>query len=167
MSLVEVLVSALIMVVVALGLIPLFTRSMRQNREGANFMDLTNVARSSLEEHLQMDFNAPRLTVPAGSDELLLQQFWNAATEQWLPLPADLNTLPVTARFERTVQIQQFAAGDLIQDGRLDDPLAGDAPADIVQLKRIRVLVRALSIAGQEYVTGRPTPVSLEVLKGI
>ena len=167
MSLIEVLVAALIMVVVALGLIPIFTRSMRQNREGANFLDLTNVARSSLEEHLQMEFGAPRLTIPAGSDELVVQHYWNAATRQWLPLPADLNTLPVTARFERTVQIQQFASGDLILDGTLDDPLSGDAPEDLVQLKRIRVVVRALSIAGQEYITGRPTPVALEVLKAV
>src|SRR5688500_9627085 len=130
MSLIEVLVAALIMVVVALGLIPLFTRSMRQNREGANFTDLTNVARSALEEYLQMDFIAPRLTIPPGSEELVVQHYWNAATEEWLPLPADLNTLPATARFERTIQVQQFASGDLILDGTLDDPLAGDAPAE-------------------------------------
>jgi type II secretory pathway pseudopilin PulG len=167
MSLVEVLVAALIMVVVALGLIPLFARSMRQNREGANFMDLTNVARSALEEHLQMDFAAPRLTIPAGSDELVVQQYWDSATDQWLPLPADLNTLPATAEFERTIQIQQFASGDLILDGTLDDPLAGDVPADLVQLKRIRVMVRALTVAGREYVAGRPTPVALEVLKAV
>lgn len=167
MSLVEVLVAALIMVVVALGLIPLFTRSMRQNREGANFTDLTNVARSALEEYLQMDFGAPRLTIPAGSEELVVQHYWNAATEEWLPLPADLDTLPATARFERTIQVQQFASGDLILDGTLDDPLAGDAPADLVQLKRIRVMVRALTIAGREFVSGRPTPVALEVLKAV
>ena len=167
MSLVEVLVAALIMVVVALGILPLFTRSIRQNREGANFTDLTNVARSALEEYLQMDFRAPKLTVPAGTDELVVQHYWDSAARQWLPLPADLNSLPGTARFERTIQVQQFASGDLILDGTLDDPLAGDAPADLVQLKRIRVMVRALTISGREFVAGRPTPVGLEVLKAI
>ena len=167
MSVVEVLVASLIMVVVALGLIPLFARSMRQNREGANFMELTNVARSALEEYLQMDFGAPRLTIPAGSDELVVQHFWNSATHEWEPLPADLNTLPASADFERTIQVQQFTSGDLILDGTLDDPLAGDVPADLVQLKRIRVMVRALTISGREFVAGRPTPVSLEVLKAV
>jgi type II secretory pathway pseudopilin PulG len=167
MTLVEVLVAVLIMVVVAMGLIPLFSRSIRQNREGANFMELTNVARSTLEQYLQLDFNAPQLTLADGQPDIVIQEYWHQGVRQWLPLPADLNTLPIAAQVERTILIQQFSSGDLILDGKLDTPHPGGTSLQQIQLKRIRVMVRPLSIVGREFATGRPTPIALEVLKAV
>lgn len=163
MSLIEVLIAVLLMVVVALSLLPLFSRSIRQNREGGNLTDLTNVARSALEEHLQLDFNAPQLAIAVGSTERWTHQYWSAPQRRWLAL-ADPANPPAGALWARSVQIQQFASGDLLDDGFLDDPLDGNAPADEIQLKLIRVIVRPL---WRSTAFGRPTPIALEVLKAV
>jgi type II secretory pathway pseudopilin PulG len=163
MSLIEVLVAVLLMATVAVSILPIFVRSMRQNREGGNFTDLTNVARSSLEEHLQLDINAPRLTLAVGSNELILHEYWNAVQRRWLPLVDPANP-PAGARWHRAVQVQQFSSGDLIDDGWLDNPRVGGTPADQVQLKLIRVTVRPLWRNNE---LGPPTPISMEVIKAL
>jgi prepilin-type N-terminal cleavage/methylation domain-containing protein len=164
MSLIEVLIAVLIMVVIAIGLLPLFNRSIRQNRDGSNYMELTNVARSTLEEYSQLDFNAQGLAVPAGQTMLLRHEYWSNAESRWLPLP-DPNNPPATARWQRSVQIEQFTAGDLVEDRALDDPLDGDTPEEFVHLKRIRVTVRPRWTAFDIF--GRPTPIALQVVKTI
>jgi prepilin-type N-terminal cleavage/methylation domain-containing protein len=162
MSLIEVLVGVAIMMIIAMGLIPLFSRSIRQNREGANFTDLTNVARTTLEEYVRYDFNAPQLTLAPGKVDLTVQQYYDTTSAQWVAIPA---TIPYTARFQRTIVVEQFTAGDLTDNGSLDDPLDGGVTKDAVQVKRIRVLVRPLWKF--EAAFGRPTPVQVETLKAI
>jgi prepilin-type N-terminal cleavage/methylation domain-containing protein len=163
MSLIEVLIAVALMVTVALSLLPLFSRSIRQNREGGNFTELTNVARSSLEEYLQLDFNSPQLTIPAGSDERLVNEYWDGTLRRWMPLADPLNP-PAGALWQRSVQVQQFAGGDLLTDGVLDDPVDGGALIGNVQLKMIRVTARPL---WRNFNLGRPTPVVLEVIKAL
>lgn len=163
MSLIEVLIAVAIMVTVSLSLLPLFARSIRQNREGGNWTETNNVARSALEEYQQLEFGATQLVIPAGSTERLSNQYWNAVNRRWADL-ADPSNPPAGARWQRSVSVQQFSSGDLIEDGWLDDPLDGAAPADQVQLKLVRVLVRPLWRNEQ---IGRPTPVVLEAIKSI
>lgn len=163
MSLIEVLIAVAIMMVIALGIIPLFTRAMRLNREGANFSDVTNVARTTLEEYLKLDFNSPQLTLAAGQTTLTTDQYWDATTRLWTAVP--VGGPPAGAIWERTISVQQFAAGDLTSDGSLDSPLDGSVTKDNVQLKRIRVAVRPLWQGTN--VLGRPSPAALELIKSM
>lgn len=183
MSLIEVLIAVLIMTVVALGIIPLFTRSIRQNREGGNYTNLTNVARSALEEVKGLDLNSPQLKIANASTVRNMYQYYDTATRTWfswdvagagtwqdlggLPTALDNGALPAappsTAVWYRTITVEQFLSADLTDDGVLDHPLLGSTDAMDVHLKRIRVAVRPMW--GAESIFGRPTPVSLEVIK--
>ena len=166
MSLIEVLVAVLIMVAIALGVLPLFTRSIRQNREGANYMNLTNVARSTLESYMQLGFDDPRLAVPVGENALERHEYWDEGDSTWKPM-ADAETLPAgkNVRWQRTIEVQQFSAGDFVDNGQLDNPLDGGFSPEFVQLKVVRVFVRPRWRA--DFAFGRPTPVALEIVKAI
>ena len=166
MSLIEVLVAVLIMATVALSIIPLFIRAIRQNHDGATYNDVTNVARSALEEVVRHDFNAPELTVDVGTQKRTKQVF-DRGLQRWvdstasMPAPSD-PTKPHL--YERWVTVEQFRGGDFNDDGYLDDPLpAGTNPMQ-VNLKRIRVMVRPL--LGSSFF-GRPAPTTLEIIKAI
>jgi prepilin-type N-terminal cleavage/methylation domain-containing protein len=169
MSLVEVLVAVAIMALVALAILPLFTRAVRQNREGGNFTEVTNVARSALEEYLQLDFNAPRLTVADGQTILRRQDYWDPVNRRWEPYdpaapPFPIESPPVGVLWHRAIDVQQFTSGDLLEDGALDDPLDGSVSDERVQLKLIRVTVQPL---WNSFASGRPSPIALEGLKAV
>lgn len=168
MSLIEVLIAVLIMVVIALGILPLFSRSVRQNREGANYTDITNVARSALEEYLRLDFNAPEMTLPGGSTQLFTKQVYDRQLQRWVDstvaIPAPANAAKPHL-YERWIVIQQFTSGDFTSDGYLDDPKPGNTDRMLIQLKRIRVTVRPLWKS--ELALGNPMPFALETVKAI
>jgi type II secretory pathway pseudopilin PulG len=181
MSLIEVLVAVAIMMTIALGIIPLFTRSIRQNKEGDNYTNYTNVARTTLEEIKSLDINAPQLTIASARSVRNMYQYWSNATQTWwswdttagawanlggLPTGADDGGLPApapaNALWYRTITVEQFTAGDLTDDKSLDFPLPGSADAMNVHYKRVRVAVQPL---WRLEILGRPTPISLEVIK--
>ena len=173
MSLIEVLIALVLIGVVAIGIVPLFARSVRQNREGGNYTDITNVARSCLEEYLQFEFNAPSLTVPAGSTERMTNQYLDPGTKRWVTYVSP-TVPPANALYQRSVQVQQFTAGDLVLDGSLDSPQDGGVPARNIQLKLVRVAVRPLwggvgggSGGGVFDILGKRTPIAIEVLKAV
>jgi type II secretory pathway pseudopilin PulG len=162
MSLIEVLIAVLLMVTVALSLLPLFSRSIRQNREGGTFTELNNMARSTLEEFTALDFNSPRLTLPGGSTELVVHEYWNGAQRRWVAM-ADANSAPAGALWQRTVRVEQYASGGLATGQWLGPPLDGGTNIAWVQLKLVRVVVRPLWRSTE---VGRRDPIVLEVIKG-
>jgi type II secretory pathway pseudopilin PulG len=165
MSLVEVLIGVALLAVIAVGILPLFANSIRQNREGGKFTDLSNVARSTLEEYERLDFNAPQLSIPAGKTSSQLDQYWDATGRQWVAFAAP-GSPPSSALWQRSVVVQQYASGDLLDNGNLDTPLDGGVSASEVQLKMVRVVVRPLWNAANK-VLGVPTPVTLQLLKAV
>lgn len=130
-SLIEVLVAALILLVIALGLVPLYSRAIRSNVEGFDYTRVTNSAKSRAEEFLQYGFSSERMSVPGGQSEREIEDFYSADEHKWV------ETLEAgdTALFTRTTTIRQFSATDT------DTPLDGDAPPDAVHLKEISVAV--------------------------
>lgn len=175
MSLIEVLIAVAIMTVIALGIVPLFMRSIRQNREGANYTEVTNIARSALEELVRNDFNSPELTIDAGTVKET-RQVYDRTLQLWVNASLAPNPLPDPTDwtkphfFERRIKVEQFAGGDFIEDGYLDTPEpAGTNPTE-VQIKRIRVMV--LPVFGStpgvgQFLLGSPNPTTLEAIKGI
>lgn len=143
-SLIEVLVAAVILLVIALGLVPLYSRSIRSNVEGFDYTRVSNSAKSRAEEFLQYDFNGERLTLPAGAAEREIEDFYSQQEHKWMEDLPDGDT----ALFTRTTTIRQFSATDI------ENPLHGDAPLDAVHLKEITVAVRG-SLGGSAFGPGK------------
>lgn len=144
-SLIEALIAAAILLVIALGLIPLFTRSIVDNSLGNDATQASNHGKTHLEELLQLPFNNQRLTVPAGGAQLQAvdtfalgnqNQIGDAAEGWWPGAPTDKGRVAWT----RTTTVRQFGIGDL-DDGVLDPKEAkpGGTQPIFIHLKEVEV----------------------------
>jgi len=144
-SLIEALIAAAILLVIALGLIPLFTRSIVENSLGNDATQASNHGKTELEELLQLPFNHQRLTVPAGAPQVqtaesfalgLPDQIGDANEGWWPGAPTNRGRIAWT----RTTTVRQYGIGDL-DDGVLDPKeakLGGTQPI-FVHLKEVEV----------------------------
>jgi len=146
-SLIEVLVAAAILLVIALGLVPLYSRSIRSNVEGFDYTHVSNSAKSRAEEYRQLPFSSPALTVPPGSTELEVPDFYSSLDHRWMDEAewADAEAGDV-ALFTRTTTVRQFRTGDLTT------PIDGGEPA---HLKEITVAVEGSREAGHVFGAGK------------
>ncbi|HEX6862424.1 MAG TPA: hypothetical protein VF414_06400 [Thermoanaerobaculia bacterium] len=142
-SVVEALIAALILLVIALGIIPLFARALRDNTAGADATQASNHGRASLEEYQQLPFNNQALTLAPGALTLGRDESWALGArdafgdddEGWWPgTPSDRGLVLWT----RTTTVRQFGINDL-DDGRLTDPLPGGTQPAFVHLKEVEV----------------------------
>ena len=177
-SLIEVLVAGALLMVIALGTLPLFTRALRDNRSGAESTEVSNVARSQLEEFFQLPWDAPKLVLVAGDPNggtiKVFGDFYSNADQRWkpcdAPLPVDCDPanciVPAAdpARWTRTTCIRQFSNDDVTDDGVLadDEALAFDADPSQIHLKEIVVRARG---AGQSAVFGPAKRLTVRTLK--
>lgn len=151
-SLIEVLIAALILMVILLGMVPLFTRSVTNNIQGFDYTEVSNYAKSRAEEFLQFPFNSPNLTVPVGSESLEVTEFFSRQTHEWVDdLPDGEDAL-----FTRTTQVRQFGVNDV------QNPLDGGASANRVHLKEITVTVEGAGLPGS---LGTGKEISVRVMK--
>ena len=65
-SMVESLIAAAIIGIVAIGILPLFTRAMVDNMAGADYTRVTNYAKSKEEDFTRMPFLQQTIQMPAG-----------------------------------------------------------------------------------------------------
>jgi len=149
-SLIEALIAAAILLIIALGLLPVFSRAINDNVTGNDATQATNGSRTQLEELLQMPFNNQRMVVAAGKTETETKDFYTRAkadpgtdtyqigsdSEGWTTTTTDRG--PVL--WNRTTTVQQYGITDL-NDGKLDSPLDGSTQANFVHLKQIQVQV--------------------------
>ncbi len=166
-SIPEVLIAALLLLIVALGLIPLFMTAMVNNSYGEESTRLTARGRAAVEEFLQLNFAHEDVDIPVGATELMVEQQWDAQNRTWV----DGNNLVSAAsslRWSRQVRVQQFSINgardidsdgviDIIdgledlagrsghpdpRDGRFDNPISGAVnDAQFVHLKTLEVVV--------------------------
>jgi type II secretory pathway pseudopilin PulG len=150
-SIIEALVAAAILLIIALGLLPVFSRAINDNVTGNDATQATNSGRTQLEELLQLPFNNQRMAVVAGKTETETKDYYTRAkadptthtyeigddTEGW-------TTTTTTDRgpvlWNRTTTVQQFGITDL-NDGKLDTALDGSTQANFVHLKQIQVQI--------------------------
>ena len=151
-SLVEVLVASVILLVIALGMVPLYTRAIRSNVSGFDYTQVSNFARSRAEEFLQYPWNSPRLTLPAGETELVFTDAYSQQERVWKtpPLAAGDEEL-----FTRVTRVREVAVTDI------DTPLPGGSPA--AHLKEITVTVNGTRLAGAPLGPGQQ--IVVQVLK--
>lgn len=149
-SLIEVLVAAVLLLVILLGIIPLFVRASVNRQAGRESTDVASFARSRAEALLQLPFDHADVSVPAGATELVTVEYLLPASETWTTDAA----AATDAQWVRTTRVQQFAAGDLLDgdtngDGDfLDDPRPGGSDPRSIQLKEIEVAVTSPRDAG-------------------
>lgn len=152
-SILEVLVAAVILMVIALGLVPLYSRAIRSNVEGFDYTQVSNFAKSRAEEYRQLPFDNPRLAVPPGSTELAVDDFFSRNEHEWV---ATLDAGD-TALFTRTTTVRSFHIDDI------ENPLDGGAAPEAVHLKEITVEVEGSRAAGSPLGPGKT--IAVRVMK--
>lgn len=161
-SVVEVLIASLIFLIIAVGILPLFASSARNNMEGREATEVSNFGRSVLEDLLHVDFNDARLTVPAGQTALTSEEYFSQPDQVW---KAGTGSSVDPALWRRTTTVRQYGYPDLEDDDTFNSPLAGGTPAGLVHIKEIEVQVwhgRAQS----SLALGGPRRYSVRVLRG-
>lgn len=131
-SLIEVLIASTIFLVLALGVLPLFTQAMRGNLSGRSSTDASNFGKSRIEELLEVPFDT--LAVPAGQTVGVTDEYLDPSTKTW-----KTGTPALGALWFRTTRIRQFSLSDLLDNGVADTPLDGGAPVERIQFKEIVV----------------------------
>lgn len=149
-SIIEGLIAALLLLVVTLGILPLFSRSMNNNIKGNDSTRQANSATDAFETSVALPFNSGAMTVPGGgtsvvvTETLALKKIASPSggadvtiSTRW-ELPADLGTYdePVMNR-QRT--LQQFSFSDFADNQIFDSPLDGDQEPRLVHLKVVDV----------------------------
>ncbi len=137
-SLVEGLIAALLLLVIVVGLLPLFSRSMMNNMQGSDAMNATNSVVGEFERYLALPFDREELTIPVGSTEIQSTNYFLMEGRKWDA------SVPGTdqARWQRDATVRQFSIGDLFDNGTLDNALPGDATPSFVHLKTIEVSIQ-------------------------
>lgn len=136
-SLVEVLIASAIFLIIALGVLPLFTQAIKNTLSGQDATDVSNLGKSKLEELRQVPFDA--LQVPAGETVGLTREYYSVQDKVW-----KAGTPPSTdpALWLRNIRISQYSLGDLRDNGALNTPLPGGTSNTQVHLREIIVEVQ-------------------------
>ncbi|HEX9940461.1 MAG TPA: prepilin-type N-terminal cleavage/methylation domain-containing protein [Thermoanaerobaculia bacterium] len=142
-SVVEVLVAAAIFLIIAVGILPLFTQAMYANMAGRDATEVSNAGRSQAEEMLNVPYEA--LQVPAGKFEGVTEDYWSKSADGWQagPAPTAGYGYASDVLWVRITRVRQYSRQDLVDDGFANAPLVGGTPADQVFFKEIEVEVRS------------------------
>jgi Prokaryotic N-terminal methylation motif len=146
-SLIEGLVAMAVLLIVVIGLIPLFTQSMVSNAAGRHLTQASNMATDGFETFLQMPLNNELLTVPSGDMGVVTIQLFggrlvrDAANNE---LPSNSLLASFTTGLEGTAPPD---TDDLIETARAD-AASGFTPANLLQADFLRqIVVRQYSIS--------------------
>ena len=180
-SIIEVLVGFFILLLVLMGLLPLFTRAIVHNVSGKEATVVTNFGTTQVENLMSVSFNSWETQIPVNGTVRQSIDYWgrgdddDPGTEHWTDDPSDF-----FATWKRTTQIRQFGLGaavdtdvdgvpdklpgleDTDYDGYFDAELAGDTSPNAVRLKEVRVLLESQRTP---FGAGEPTTLTLRTLK--
>ena len=133
-TVIEVLIASVLLLMIAIGVLPLFTRSMVSNAEGFDHSRVANFARARGEEFFQLPFNSPELTL-TGGNERVFDEHYSQNKKRWVDGAAVEDG--DNALWTRTTTIRQFGVDDLTA------PLDESASEINVHLKEITVTVES------------------------
>mgnify|MGYP001565830625 CR=1 FL=1 len=149
-SLIEGLIAAALLLIVTVGVLPLFSRAMLNNVKGNDSTRQANGATDEFERSLALPFNSGAMEVPGGSTQVVetraiaLKALGSppegpsqSVSARW-ELVADLGTddLPMMTR-QRT--LRQFSFDDFNDNQIFDSALDGDVEDRLVHLKVVDV----------------------------
>jgi hypothetical protein len=148
------------MLVIALGTLPVFVRSSIDNVSGRESTEVSNLARSQIEQFRQLAFDSPDLTIDAGSEKVF-DSYYSFADKSW-KAGAEPTDGSDPALWTRTATVRQYSAAAL-QDGQLDvaEALPSGTDASFVHLKEVVITL----ISTRSGPLGPSKQVSLRVLK--
>lgn len=162
MSLVEALIAMALLLMVAIGILPLFTRAMINNAAGSEATNVANHARHRLEELGQLPFENVGITVAAGSQLLVNDVYFTGdhnlrGDELWAAAGAGTGSR-IRGRATRVRQFQLVNPPGPIDndldgvvddlgglqdsgpvDGEFDDPLPATVVDSRVHVKEVTV----------------------------
>jgi type II secretory pathway pseudopilin PulG len=144
-SMIEATIASAILLIVAIGILPMFTLAISNNQQGRDSMEITNQARSELERLYQLGFADPELAVPAGETQLRVEAYFTNDEEGWVPA-AEYDGEGFV--FHRIVTVRQFE-DTALEDGLLhpDEAIDGGGAAP-VHFKEILVEVESAGSIG-------------------
>jgi len=144
-SMVESLIAAAIIGIVAIGILPMFTRAMVDNMAGADYTRVTNYAKSKEEDFSRMPVLQQAIQVPAGQTNFLTTEYMDPASLYWVATPPS-NPLGVWTRVTTYTQYNLYDTDD---DQMFNNPIAGGAVGvDAVQVIQAQVQVKSISTIG-------------------
>jgi type II secretory pathway pseudopilin PulG len=166
-TVIEGLIATAILLVVAIGVIPLFASSILNNTRGSDSMLATNFSKTATENLIQIPFNSGAVTVPAGQAQLTVDDWWspgrtgrlNDPTQGW---QAGSPSAGTTNIWTRSTTVQDYSLNDILTSGRLTTPLPGGTQPTFVQLKLITVNVRSSKPGG---ILGAGERIALQSIK--
>jgi Tfp pilus assembly protein PilV len=125
-TIIEGLVATAILLVVAIGVIPLFASAILNNSKGSDSTTASNFSKTNVENLLALPFTGPNMTITAGN-KLEVDDWWkpgngkiNDPTQGWTLTAPSTTTI---ATWNRVTTIQQYQTEDILTDGALTTPL--------------------------------------------
>lgn len=155
-SLLEVLIAAALLGLIAVGVLPLFTQSMANNRAGSDATRVSTFAIDRTEDLAQVRFNAPEVSWE--TNDLLSEAPWEmkrVGESEWEALDPSVHL-----QFRRRNTVVQL---QLTLDGALEE-VPGNAPRGSVHLKRVTSEVATTPLPADP--ANDPTAYRSRILKG-
>jgi Tfp pilus assembly protein PilV len=165
-TIIEGLVASAILLIVAIGIIPLFASSILNNSRGSDSTQASNFSKSNVENLVSMPFSGAPLTIAAGQTQLKVDDWWkpgngkiNDPTSGWQTGTPSAGTLNI---WTRNTIVQQYGLDDVLTNGAPTTPLDGNTQPNFVQLKVITVNVQSSKPGG---ILGVGERISLQTIK--
>ncbi len=158
-SLLEGLIAAALLLIVTVGVLPLFSRSMLNNVKGNDSTRQSFGAVDGFEHYIAEPFNSFDLSVPPGQSQVLTTDFIalrNEPSTTGGPLISDIAWRPVVdsgdlQQFQRDRLLQQYSYDDFKDNQVLDTPLDGATEPRLVHLKQVQTQIQSTDSPGQTY----------------
>ena len=150
-SIIEALIAAAILLIIAIGVLPLFTRALTNNLAGDESTRVSNFSKSAVEDLVNRDFNHVDLLITTGSSKIVGPDYWQDADktrtgeEIWTATPPAAGV----GVWQREVEVRQFSVR-AFEDLKLDPAEALPAGADVqdIHFKVSEARVQGIRQAG-------------------
>ncbi|MEO8275937.1 MAG: hypothetical protein ABI639_06925 [Thermoanaerobaculia bacterium] len=153
-SIIEGLIAALLLLVVTLGILPLFSRSMNNNVKGNDSTRQANGASDAFETSLALPFNAGDMSLPndastslVTTDTIALKKVATptggadqTVSNRWEPLAGLPSTDQPIMNRQRT--LQQYSFDDFRDNQSFDNPRPGTTDPRLIHFKVIDVVLQ-------------------------
>ncbi|HEY6324749.1 MAG TPA: prepilin-type N-terminal cleavage/methylation domain-containing protein [Thermoanaerobaculia bacterium] len=147
-SMVESLIAAAIIGIVAIGILPLFTRAMVDNMAGADYTRVTNYAKSKEEDFTRIPYLQQSIQIKPGDTQEMTTEYMDPASLYWVAAKPS-NPLAV---WTRVTTFTQYNLYDTDDDQMFNNPIAGATSTvgtqDTVQVIQAQVQVKSISTIG-------------------
>jgi hypothetical protein len=165
-TIIEGLVASAILLIVAIGILPLFASSILNNTRGSDSTTASNFGKTTLETAVTLPFDNVAVQVPGGQTKLQVDEWWkpgngkiNDPTQGWTTTAPPASTL---STWTRSTLVQQFQSVDAVTAGDLSAPYDGSVPPNFVQLKLVTSTVQSSKQGG---ILGAGEHITFRVLK--